>query len=89
MDIFVEKNNSVKAGNVEGAKVVRTVIDYINQKIEHHIQREVRDSEGDRVGFTLLHESIDLTPAEFDIWITQPIIDATTSRVDSFINPVE
>lgn len=87
MDLFVEKTGSEKAGNINGAKIVKSTIDYANNKIEHYIEHQVRDADGDVVGVTGSYAVIELTPVEFNYWVTQQVLDATTARVNAFLNP--
>jgi len=87
MDIFIIKEGTLKAGNVKGAKVMKTVVDYENERIEHYIQHETRDSDSDLVSLPYNFEALQLTEEEFDIWINQAIIDATRSRVFNHLNP--
>jgi hypothetical protein len=88
MDLFVTKTGSDKAGNSSGARILTTIVDYKNEKIQHYIEHEVRDSEGDVIGVTGTYAIIELTPVEFSHWVTQQVIDASISRTDSFLNPI-
>jgi hypothetical protein len=87
MDLFVEKIGSLKAGNISGAKIKKTTIDYEAETLQHYIENQVRDAEGDPVGVVGTYMIVELTHEEFLFWVNENVVNSTTGRVNLEINP--
>jgi DNA-directed RNA polymerase beta' subunit len=87
MDLFVEKTDSLKAGNISGVKIKTTTIDYEDETLKHYVEHQVRDAEGDVIGVVGKYTIVELTHDEFLFWVNQTVVNATTERVNLEINP--
>lgn len=86
MDLFIQEENTLKAGNIKGFQAVKTTVDWVNKIITHEVQYQHRDADGDIIqgaGYS----TIKLTPEEFSLWVTAEMQAATIGRINSHVNP--
>jgi hypothetical protein len=87
MDIFGKTDAKDKASNVTGGQLLKTSINWAKETIHHEYQKQNRDSEGDIIGNHNGHETINLTPEEFAVWITDSMKQASLDRLLLALNP--